>query len=251
MSIISSNIPDELKRLRQWLLWRRENRQGKSTKVPITTMGYRADITSPDHLSTFGFALQALARPGFCAGVGFVFTEADPYCGIDLDDIWQSDADEGATWATGILERFADTYSEVSPSGNGVKLWCRAKAARCGRWPIENGGIEIYDNARFFAVTGRSAGITALTDHHADVDALVENLDRRRHHTRARVIPNVIPQGQRHNTLVSLAGTMWKRGMCADAIEAALQETNQRQCDPPYVRKHINQIIQSMQRWSR
>jgi hypothetical protein len=151
----------------------------------------------------------------------------------------------------GILDRFRDTYSEVSPSGSGVKIWCKAKAPRCGRWPIGQGAIEIYDHRRFFTVTGRSAGVFAVADHQADIEALVANLDQVRHKAQARVIPSVIPRGQRHNTLVSLAGTMWRRGMCADAVEAALLETNQRQCDPPYPGQHINQIIHSMHTWSR
>jgi putative DNA primase/helicase len=251
MSILSSNIPDELKRLRQWLLWRRESRQGKATKVPITTMGYRANITTRDHWSSFEFAIRIAARPGFCDGVGFVFTEGDPYCGLDLDDVWQSDADEGAPWAKRILERFQDTYSEVSPSGQGVKIWCRAKPPRCGKWLIEAGGIEIYDHSRFFTVTGRSARIAAIVNHQSDIDALVENLDQAHRETQVRAIGDVIPQGQRHNTLVSLAGSMWRRGMIAEAIEAALITTNQRQCDPPYEPQHIRQIVASTQKWRR
>jgi primase-polymerase (primpol)-like protein len=252
MCIVSANVPDELRVLRQWLLWRREIRDGKPTKVPVTTMGFHASITNPGHWSTFGCALQAAARTRFCDGVGFVFTEGDPYCGIDLDNIWQSDADEGATWAAGILKRFENTYSEVSPSGKGVKLWCKATVTRCRRWPFEAGAIEIYDHARFFTVTGRSAGITNLADHQSDVEALVARLDQGRHYAQSRVIPNVIPQGRRHTTLVSLAGSMWKRGMCEDAIEAALLETNRRQCDPPYDAEHIHQIVQSMRKkWSR
>jgi hypothetical protein len=50
-----------------------------------------------------------------------------------------------------------------------------------------------------------------IADHHADIDALVANLDECRHHE-ARVISGTIAPGDRHNTLISLAGTMWRRG---------------------------------------
>jgi primase-polymerase (primpol)-like protein len=253
MTII--HIPDELIALPQWLIWRYLQRpeKPKRDKVPHTTMGYRADVTNPEHWSSFESALKAVARPGFCDGIGFVFSPDDPCTGIDLDNIWQSDADEGAPWALRILERFADTYSEVSPSGKGVKIWCKAQAPRCGKWPIENGAIEVYDRARFFTVTSRFAGVKAITDHQADIEALVTALDspRHQHFSKARVIPEVIAKGQRHNTLVSLAGSMWKRGMPAEAIEAALVITNEKQCDPPYGAGHIHKIVASMSNWRR
>jgi primase-polymerase (primpol)-like protein len=81
--------------------------------------------------------LRHCARRGFADGIGFVFSANDPYCGIDLDNIWQSDADEGAEWAQGILEQFADTYGEGSPSGRGYKTWCRRR-----RRVAESGRLE-------------------------------------------------------------------------------------------------------------
>jgi primase-polymerase (primpol)-like protein len=252
MNVIPARIPEELRMLKQWVLWRREDRDGKPRKVPITGQGYAASVTNPDHWSEFGYLVELLhKRPDFASGIGFIFTEADPYCGLDLDRIWQSDADEGAPWAAGILKRFADTYHEASPSDTGIKIWCRARAPRCGRWPIGAGAIEIYDRARFFAVTGRPAGIVAITDHQADVEALVRHLDQDRQHTPARAVPDIIPQGRRHNTLVSLAGTMWRRGMAAEAIEAALIVTDHKQCDPPRGPEHVHKIVESMSRWER
>jgi primase-polymerase (primpol)-like protein len=254
MSIIARNIPLELTGLRQWLIWRyiQKPDKPKPDKVPYSTMGYQASHGNPDHWSTFECALAAAARPGFADGVGFVFGETDPYCGIDVDDIWQSDADEGAPWALRILERFANTYSEVSPSGQGVKIWSKAKAPRCGKWPIEHGAVEIYDHLRFFTVTGRSAGIRVVTDHQADVEVLVANLDQGRYHSNAQThaAPSVIPKGRRHKTLVSLAGSMFRRGMTLEAIEAALIVTDQKQCDPPYGPDHIrNKILVSAAKW--
>jgi len=255
MPIIPGNVPEELTKLEQWVLWRYIQRPGKlkPDKVPHTCMGYKADVTNPEHWAMFDYAVKMAARPGFADGIGFVFTAEDPYCGIDLDNVWQSDADEGAPWALGILARFADTYTEASPSDAGLKIWCRAKALRCGKREIESGAVEIYDHARFFTLTGRHTGILAVVDHQHDVELLVTNLDRRCRpaHTQTRAIPDIIPPGQRHNTLVSLAGTMWKRGMTADAIEAALVATDQKQCDPPHGPEHVRKIVESMQRWPR
>jgi primase-polymerase (primpol)-like protein len=235
------------------VLWRYEDRgASKPTKVPYTAMGYRASCTNPEHWSEYGYLIDLLRnRPSFAAGLGFVFTGADPYCGIDLDSVWQSDADEGATWAIRILERFSDTYSEMSPSEAGVKIWCWAKAPRCGSWPVEDGAIEIYDRARYFAVTGKHAGVLAITGHQADVEALITNLDEGQHTPQARAIPEIIPHGTQHNTLISLAGTMRRRGMSIEAIEAALLEVNRTQCEKPGPEENIIRIARSVEKWPR
>ena len=251
-------VPDDLTELDQWVLWRYQDRDGKRTKVPHTCLGYRASTTKPGHWSKFELALEMAARPRFADGIGFVFTSDDPFCGIDLDHVWQSDADEGAAWARGVLGRFADTYLEGSPSDCGIKIWCRAKPTRCGRWLVDGGAIEVYDHGRFFAVTGRSNGARIVADHQADIEALIGNLDQNRPGTQAHsrgcrpnAIPEIIPQGQRHNTLVSLAGTLWKRGVDPEAVEAALLAVNRRQCDPPHGPEHIHKIVASMANWRR
>jgi hypothetical protein len=255
--IVAKRIPDELRALKRWVIWRREDRDGEPTKAPYTTMGYRASSINPDHWSTFEAALATAARPGFCDGVGFVFAKTDPYTGVDLDDVWQSDADEGAPWAAGILEQFRDTYLEESPSGRGVKIWCRAKAPRCGRWDIEGGGVEIYDRSRFFTVTGRSNGVGVVTDHQRDVDVLIANLDRFTgrnrtcRHKPAGMIGEKIPAGQRHNALVSIAGSLWRRGLDLEEIESTLMMVNERRCDPPHSPEHIQRLVGSISGWNR
>jgi hypothetical protein len=269
MSTLHFDLPEELTKLSQWLVWRYVQKEGdvKPAKVPHTCMGYRADVTNREAWSNYQYALTTFREQRVCCdGMGFVFAADGVHCGIDLDHVWQSDADEGAPWAHQILERFADTYSEESPSGSGVKIWSRARltpGVRC-KWPIGcGGGLEIYDRGRFFTVTGR-AGLSiprAIADHQADVDSLVAYMNEGMvrgysittpgNSSRDSAINEVIPQGQRHNQLVSLAGTMWRRGMHSDAVEAALVAVNQRQCEPPLAARDIYEIVRSMSRWSR
>jgi primase-polymerase (primpol)-like protein len=249
-------IPAELRQRKQWLLWRFVHHEGeaKPRKTPYDFMGYRIDPTNPKNWSPFPFLLDWWrARPDGAAGLGFAFSPDDPYTGIDLDDVWQSDADEGAPWALRILERFRDSYGEPSPSDTGAKIWCIAKVPRCGSWKLGNGAIEIYDRKRFFTVTGRG-GPRTITDHQADITALVSHLDNhggRSAFSAASRIGASIPEGSRHYTLVSLAGTMYRRGMCLAAIEAALLVVNEKQCSPPQPVAEIRSIIQSAERWSR
>jgi hypothetical protein len=84
-----------------------------------------------------------------------VFAAADPFCGVDLDDCVDPATGQLKPWGQEIVTRLA-SYTEVSPSGNGVKVFLRAKkpGPRC-RKPYADGEVEIYDVNRFFTVTGR------------------------------------------------------------------------------------------------
>ena len=52
-----------------------------------------------------------------------------------------------------ILERFKNTYIEFSPSRNGFHIWCLGSIRHCARSEI-NRRIEIYQEKRFFTITG-------------------------------------------------------------------------------------------------
>lgn len=61
----------------------------------------------------------------------------------------------------------------------------------------------------------------------------------------------VIPEGMRESTLMSMAGTMWKRGFCAEAVLAALWAQNLQACIPPLENEDINRIAKSVARYER
>ena len=159
------DLPAELTAVPQWLLWRREFRHGRPAKVPYAAAtGGRADVTDPAAWSTFAAARAALAAGrGRYAGLGFAFAAGGPFCGIDLDDAL-TPAGRLLPWAARIVARL-DTYAEVSPSGRGVKLVCRARLRpgpdgrtrhkRVGLGPGRSGSVELYDGRRFFTLTGR------------------------------------------------------------------------------------------------
>ncbi len=239
--------------LDQWVLWMYEYRGDSKTKVPQQTNGKRADSTDPLTWTSYEAAMDKLTRyPKHYAGVGFVFHVDDPFCGVDLDNC----LDEYGVvrpWAQGIIERFADTYMEVSPSGNGVKIWARGSLPQnMGKVVIDTGGIEMYDRFRFFTVTGnvyRDAP-PQVEDHADDVLRMFEAFKGGRG-TQEIDIDGKIPHGKQHLTLVSLAGTMWRRGMCLEAIEAALQEVNRRQCEKPGASGNISRLVGSMRGWKR
>lgn len=61
--------------------------------------------------------------------------------------------------------------------------------------------------------------------------------------------PARIRDGARNATLASLAGTMRRRGMTQDAIEAALLAENTSRCDPPLAETEVRSIARSISRY--
>lgn len=156
-------IPSELKDTPQWVTWRDVTRDGKPTKIPMRADGTaEAKTNDPATWGSFALAIDSAAARGL-AGVGFVFSESDDFVGIDLDGCRNPDSGEIAQWARDIIVCL-NSYSEVSPSLTGVKIFCRGKS------PFDSGkkisvsdapiicdkvpAIEIYSQKRFFTVTG-------------------------------------------------------------------------------------------------
>ena len=76
------SIPEELRARPQWVVWKAVGE--KPDKVPYSARtGHRASSTDLLTWATFQEALEAYEN-GDYAGLGFVFSSADPYTGIDL-----------------------------------------------------------------------------------------------------------------------------------------------------------------------
>lgn len=169
-------IPAELREVPHWLCWRYETRNGKATKVPVNARtGGNAATDNPDDWCDYETAKAASPRYD---GIGFVFAAGSGFVGIDLDK--SLDAGGGLKpWAAKIVKAFA-TYTEVSPSGKGVKLWVRGgiSAERGTRRGYEDGAIEMYDWGRFFTVTGRRYDGTPaeIAGRQAYIDALYRRI---------------------------------------------------------------------------
>ena len=143
-------VPDALTARDQWVCWRREERDGKTTKVPVEpSTGEYASTTDPDTWTDFETALEEIDTTD-ADGVGFVFTDHDSLVGIDLDDCRDPDSGTIDDWARDIVTRL-DSYTEVSPSGTGVHVLAEGELPE-GR--SRSGDVEMYETSRFFTVTG-------------------------------------------------------------------------------------------------
>jgi hypothetical protein len=163
------NIPAEMKARRQWGCWRYEERgDGKPTKPPYQALnGQPADVTNPAHWCSFEEAIAA--APNY-DGIGFVFTKNDPFTGIDLDN---TKGDEQAFARQKEIECEFNSYSEISPSGHGLHIIVKAKLPGKGR---RHGFIEIYDDARFFTMTGNVYSDAPIAERQERSTALWEEL---------------------------------------------------------------------------
>ena len=139
------DIPEELRVRPQWVVWKAVG--DKPDKVPYSARsGRRASSTDLLTWSTFEEALEAYEN-GEYAGLGFVFSSADPYTGIDLDDCVGGDV-EIALWALEIV-RYFDSYTELSATGTGLHVTVRGEVPN-----RKKGDVEVYSSKRFFTVTG-------------------------------------------------------------------------------------------------
>ncbi|MGM1412838.1 phage/plasmid primase, P4 family [Bacillus cereus group sp. BceL300] len=166
-----NEIPAELKALPQWILWKFETRNGKQTKVPCQVTGEMAQANNRRTWSTFATAVKFYLE-GDYDGIGFVFSRQDNYIGIDIDKC----VVDGKTnaFATEIIDTL-DSYTEFSPSGNGIHIIIRGGLPQSvlgtGRKNTKH-GLEIYSYGRFFTFTGNrenSNDVYERTDELAEV----------------------------------------------------------------------------------
>jgi len=157
---IREHFPDEMIKLPQWVPYklRWSAKTGKFDKIPMNPKtGYNAKSNNPDTWGRFDTAVKRALNRGM-GGIGFVFSRDDPYVGIDLDKCINDGEIE--SWATDIIAEI-DSYTELSPSGNGYHIIGRGKLPPRGR---RKDRIEMYDSNRFFTVTGLVNGNSELRD---------------------------------------------------------------------------------------
>ena len=134
---------DDLKDVKQWVCW--DTRSGR--KVPISVKGGAASSTDPKTWSSYIEALECMNINGY-DGIGFVFSKDDEFCGVDLDDCIDDDGIISEK-AMSIVDAL-NSYTEISPSGKGLKIFGRCKELLKGR---NREKIEAYTFGRFFTVT--------------------------------------------------------------------------------------------------
>jgi len=180
---IINSVPSELSSLSRWLLWTaEESTPGKKPrKMPryARTMAMRnGKLGSAEDISnlvTLQEALQA-QKNNPQAGIGFAFVAGDGLVGIDLDNCVNAETGELSGRAQKIMG-FAKSYTEWSPSGNGIHIIAKGET-HSGKCSL----IEVYPCDRFFCFTGKhleetpkelsSPGEAFFVNIHKSIDAV-------------------------------------------------------------------------------
>ena len=151
-----NNIPEELKKLKQWCVYSivQPKKQGQHKgKIPINPItGKGASSTDSSTWVDFKIAFKFADKYD---GLGFFFN--DDYIGIDIDDIPEeikkfkqspTSPNNLINWLNGLINH---SYLEVSQSGKGIHAIVK------GKYDLSNNrrdNFEMYNHGRFFALTG-------------------------------------------------------------------------------------------------
>ena len=145
-------------------VWRwTQKPDGKWQKPPYQARDPQrhASSTDPSTWSDYPTALAAV-QAGHADGITYMLTADDPFAAIDLDHCRDPDTRSIDIWAQLFLERGRDTYAEVTPSGDGVRIWGLANGAALNRkFTLEIDGKKIA--AELFRRTNKPLTITGYT----------------------------------------------------------------------------------------
>lgn len=151
------NIPPELRARPQWVT----AHDDKIPRNPRT--GQNADPTDPRTWGTFEEAVRCGMKH-----VGYVLAADDPYSAIDLD---APVTDEQRDRHTQILEA-AESYAEVSQSGNGVHIFVKGKIPN----GVRRDKVEVYSDGRYMIMTGNVLNHLPIAERQPLLDVLYREM---------------------------------------------------------------------------
>lgn len=258
------NIPEELKRLEQWVC------AFDGSKVPMKAYeNEAASSTNPETWSDFSTAHDVVEK-GYYDYCGFVFAD-NGLVGIDIDVGYDED---------GLMSQLAadiigkcESYTEKSKSGRGFHILLHGTLPFKGKNNLA--GVEIYKAARYFIMTGDTLLYHTIEENQDAIDYVVEKYfpeqreDKEAHSYGGRIYSPVweepiannriklrpvyprIPAGSRNICLTSLAGMLHNLGYGKRQIYDELIYANTVACDPCLDKNELRTICNSVTRYKR
>lgn len=144
------NPPQAMREADRWVVWKYVHRGGKPTKIPYQVNGRPAKSNDETTWSRYDEAEAAVSQ-GDYSGLGFML--GDGWAGVDFDNVIEDG--EVPKWVDDWIEQLG-SYAEVSPSGNGIKVFCQGSFDGSGKNHQNQDGTsyEVYCRGRYFAFTG-------------------------------------------------------------------------------------------------
>jgi primase-polymerase (primpol)-like protein len=169
LAVRPDDIPPELRQLAQWVVWKYvpevdpETGETNWDKPPRRPDGRLASSTNPQTWSPYETALAAYQAGGL-DGLGIALDGRENADGlvlvaVDLDHCTDRLSGRTEPWAQAIIDAIR-SYSEISPSGTGIRIFLWARPLARGR---KRGPKECYCRGRYVTVTGHHIGGTPRT----------------------------------------------------------------------------------------
>ena len=207
-------LPEEMKALKRFVGWRREDLEGKVAKLPFSLLdGQGNNWNKLDRWLTFEDAKDKNSP------LGYVLVEEDEIICIDLDRAII--ADKLSPMAEEIIKDFSGTYMEISQSGQGIHIF--AKGSLENNLNLSSKGIEIYKNNRYIALTGDMGDgkFFPTSNNLLDKDLEIERLYKKWTQEKPSTIKQLIEYRQKAtNQVYSLDN------LSLDEILATMERTN-------------------------
>ncbi len=250
----AAGVPEQLRTERRWFVWRYLRDDGGTPKKPPYDFrtGQPCNSNDPALYATFEEALAAY-QSGKYGGLGFGLGTRDGFVCVDLDECRDLQTGEITPAARRIIEDFT-SYTEVSPSGDGVKIFIRS------HFMMEGGhkkpGVEIL-TSNYSTVTGRHLKGTPQTieTRAPELRALlarefgVTGPDKTPQRA-AKSLPAEIGGGSRNNDLFAEACRLRHGGHSETEILATLLAMNRTRVHPPLSEDEVGKIARSAARYS-
>ena len=213
-----SAIPAELRETNRWLAWKLLH--GKKPPVDAAGHAMSAWQESSTWLS-FADAKKRAAGLDGQAGVGFVL--GDGFAGIDLDDCRDPGNGDVGPQAKAVIAFAEGAYAEVSPSGEGLKVFGRGE----GWIELNFGGKDSVAVDRkasgYFCVTGKEYQKGDLVDLPLNAVFAHFTVEGVKAKVGAQPLPKTIRPGAQNTELFKEACRHARDGKTEDEIFAIVQ----------------------------
>lgn len=177
--------PPQLLEERRWVCWRSGPKKAAGSPSPpsishtpeatgftpanirpgaVYEQGLKKGQPKPVCLYTFAEAMSALER-GVCDGVGIATGDFGglPLCGIDMDGVFDEKGRPLPEWAETIAVIAQTGYSEISPSGRGLRglALCRKPEGYREKADVNGHDVEVRFDGHYMTLTGDRRKATA------------------------------------------------------------------------------------------
>ena len=166
----------------QWAVWRwTQKPDGTWQKPPFQAKQPDRHVSTSDS-STWSTFETALATVQTCQadGISYILTEDDPLAAIDLDHCRDLETRSIDIWAQLFLERGRNTYTEVTPSGTGCRIWGLANGGPLHRkFTLKAGSKEFEPDKIIHAeLFRRTRKALTITGYRLDTIRELTNIDK-------------------------------------------------------------------------